>query len=125
MAEEERATGRRQAPSLRHRQISVSRSLRKEGPGMFWKMACQERQCRLGGANSMPMSGAPWSNSCVLYMAHRSELRTMINLIVIAISAIMLALLLVWWRWPALRAWIEAPKYSMLRQERRFDHQLK
>jgi len=49
----------------------------------------------------------------------------MINLIVIAISAIMLALLLVWWRWSAFRVWIEAPKYSMLRQERRFDHQLK
>jgi hypothetical protein len=45
----------------------------------------------------------------------------MINLIVIAISAIMFALLLVWWRWPAFRAWIEAPKYSMLCQERRFD----
>lgn len=48
----------------------------------------------------------------------------MINLIVIAISAIMLALLLVWWRWPSFRAWIEAPKYSMLRQERRFDDQM-
>jgi hypothetical protein len=45
----------------------------------------------------------------------------MINLIVIAISAIMFALLVVWWRWPAFRDWIEAPKYSMLRQERRFD----
>ena len=45
----------------------------------------------------------------------------MINLIVIVISAIMFALLLVWWRWPAFRAWIEAPKYYMLRQERRFD----
>ena len=45
----------------------------------------------------------------------------MINLIVIAISAIMLALLLVWWRWEAFRVWIEAPKYSMLRQERWFD----
>jgi len=45
----------------------------------------------------------------------------MINLIVISISAVMLVLLLVWWRWPAFRAWIEAPKYSMLRQERRFD----
>jgi hypothetical protein len=49
----------------------------------------------------------------------------MINLIVIVISAVMLALLLVWWRWPAFRVWIEAPKYSMLRQERRFDNQLK
>jgi hypothetical protein len=47
----------------------------------------------------------------------------MINLIVIAISAIMLALVLVWWRWPAFRIWIEAPKYSMLRQERRFNVQ--
>ncbi len=37
----------------------------------------------------------------------------MINLIVILISAIMLALLLGWWRWPAFRVWIEAPKYSM------------
>ena len=48
----------------------------------------------------------------------------MINLIVILISVIMLALLLVWWRWPAFRVWIEAPKYSMLRRERRFDDQL-
>jgi len=48
----------------------------------------------------------------------------MINLIVIVISAIMFALLLLWWRWPALRVWIEAPKYSMLRQERRFHEQL-
>ena len=47
----------------------------------------------------------------------------MINLIVIAISATMFALLLVWWHWPAFRVWIEAPKYSMLRQERRFDDQ--
>ena len=45
----------------------------------------------------------------------------MIDLIVMAISAIMFALLVVWWRWPAFRDWIEAPKYSMLRQERRFD----
>ena len=45
----------------------------------------------------------------------------MINLIVILISALMLALVLVWWRWPVFRVWIEAPKYSMLRQERRFD----
>ncbi len=45
----------------------------------------------------------------------------MINLIVIVISAIMFALLLVWWCWPAFRSWIEAPKYFMLHQERRFD----
>ena len=45
----------------------------------------------------------------------------MINLIVIVISAIMFALLLVWWRRPVFRIWIEAPKYFMLRQERRFD----
>ena len=47
----------------------------------------------------------------------------MINLIVILTSAIMFALLLVWWRWPVFRVWIEAPKYSMLRQERRFEDQ--
>jgi hypothetical protein len=46
----------------------------------------------------------------------------MINLIVIVISAIMFALLLVWWRWPAFRTWIEAPKYFMLSQDRRFDN---
>jgi len=45
----------------------------------------------------------------------------MINLIVIAISTVMFALVLVWWRWSAFRASIEAPKYFMLRQERRFD----
>ena len=45
----------------------------------------------------------------------------MINLIVIVISAIVFALILVWWRWPAFRVSMEAPKYSMLRQERRFD----
>ena len=45
----------------------------------------------------------------------------MINLIVVLTSAIMLVLLLVWWRWPVFRLWIEAPKYSMLRQEHRYD----
>ena len=45
----------------------------------------------------------------------------MIDLIVIAITALMLALALVWWRWADYRLWIEAPKYFMLRQERRFD----
>jgi hypothetical protein len=45
----------------------------------------------------------------------------MINLTVIVISAVMFALVLVWWRWPAFRAWIEAPKYFMLRQECRFE----
>jgi hypothetical protein len=48
----------------------------------------------------------------------------MINLIVILVSVLMLALLLVWWRWPAFRTWIESPKYSMLQQECRFDDQL-
>jgi len=49
----------------------------------------------------------------------------MINFIVIAVSTIMFVLLLVWWRWPAFRVWIEAPKYTMLQQERRFDDQAK
>jgi hypothetical protein len=44
-----------------------------------------------------------------------------INLIMVVISAIVVALLLLWWLWPDFRAWIEAPKYFMLRQERRFD----
>jgi hypothetical protein len=45
----------------------------------------------------------------------------MINLIVIVISVIVFALFLVWWLWPAFRVCVEAPKYSMLWQERRFD----
>jgi hypothetical protein len=49
----------------------------------------------------------------------------MINLIVIVISAIVFGLLLLWWLSPAFRAWIEAPKYSMLRRERRFNNQFK
>jgi hypothetical protein len=61
---------RQQVPSLHHQQISSLRSLHKKGPGMFWKMACQERQCRLGGANSAQIRGEPWSNSCALYIAH-------------------------------------------------------
>ena len=40
----------------------------------------------------------------------------------IAISAIVLALLLLWLLWPEFRAWIEAPKYFMLRQVHRFNH---
>ena len=47
----------------------------------------------------------------------------MINLIVLVITASMLSLVLIWWRWPALRVQSEAPKYSMLQQERRFDDQ--
>jgi len=49
----------------------------------------------------------------------------MINLVVMAISASLLAVLLAWWRWPAFRGGIEAPKRFMLRQERRFDDRLK
>lgn len=49
----------------------------------------------------------------------------MINLVVIAISVMLLAVLLVWWRRPAFRSWIEAPKCFMLHQERRFDDQLR
>jgi hypothetical protein len=49
----------------------------------------------------------------------------MINLVVIAISASLFAVLLIWWRWPAFRSGLEAPNAFMLRQERRFDDQLK
>lgn len=45
----------------------------------------------------------------------------MINLVVIAISVFMIALTVVWLRWPAFRAGLEAPKYHMLQQEQRFD----
>jgi len=49
----------------------------------------------------------------------------MINLIVIVISALLVALLLLWWRWPAFRMRMEAPKFFMLGQEQRLDEQLK
>jgi hypothetical protein len=45
----------------------------------------------------------------------------MINFVVIAISAVMLAFVLAWWRWPAFRLRTESPKYLMVSQERRFD----
>lgn len=45
----------------------------------------------------------------------------MINFVVIIISALMVAFFLVWWRWPAFRLRTEAPKYSFLQQERRFE----
>jgi len=48
----------------------------------------------------------------------------MINLVVIAISAMLLGVILVWWKCPALRSGAEAPKCSMLSQERRFDDHL-
>jgi hypothetical protein len=45
----------------------------------------------------------------------------MINLMVMAISILLLAVVLVWARRPSFRARIEAPKWLMLGQERRFD----
>lgn len=45
----------------------------------------------------------------------------MINLVVIVISAVMLAFILLWLRLPAFRLRTEAPKYFVLGQERRFD----
>jgi hypothetical protein len=45
----------------------------------------------------------------------------MIDLVVIAISVVIVALFVFWWRWPTLRPSLEAPKYFVLRQERRFD----
>lgn len=44
----------------------------------------------------------------------------MINWVVIVISVLVVAFLLVWWRWPTFRLRTEIPKYSMLQQERRF-----
>jgi hypothetical protein len=43
--------------------------------------------------------------------------------IVIAMTAILLILIGVWCFSPALRRWMEEPKYRMLRQEERFDAQ--
>src|SRR5712675_3124294 len=61
-ATEERATGLQRVPLLHHQRIFTLRGLQKKEPGIFWKMACQERQCRHGRANSAQISGAPWSN---------------------------------------------------------------
>jgi hypothetical protein len=41
--------------------------------------------------------------------------------IVIAMAAILIILIGVWFFSPALRRWMEEPKYRMLRQEDRFD----
>jgi hypothetical protein len=43
--------------------------------------------------------------------------------IVIAMAAILLILIGVWFFSPSLRRWMEEPKYRMLRQEERFDAQ--
>ena len=43
--------------------------------------------------------------------------------IVIAMTAILLILIGVWFFSPDLRRWMEEPKYRMLRQEERFDAQ--
>lgn len=45
----------------------------------------------------------------------------MINFVVVVISAVMLAFVFAWWRWPAFRVRTETPKYLMLSQERRFE----
>src|SRR5258708_39900531 len=72
-ATQERAMDRQRAPSLHHQQTFSLRSLHKNGLGMFWKMECQERRCPRGERNSAQISGAPWSTSCVLYIAHRRK----------------------------------------------------
>jgi hypothetical protein len=43
-----------------------------------------------------------------------------INLIVGAVTLLMAGFALVWVLFPDLRAWMEAPKYRFLEQERRF-----
>jgi hypothetical protein len=43
--------------------------------------------------------------------------------IVIVMAAILVILIGVWFFRPAVRRWMEEPKYRMLRQERRFDAQ--
>jgi len=68
---QERATGRQRGRSLQRRQAFTLRNLRKNGPGTLWKMACRERRCHRGGANSTRRNGVPWSNLCALYMVRR------------------------------------------------------
>jgi hypothetical protein len=45
----------------------------------------------------------------------------MFNALVLAMSSLVGIFILAWWRRPALRQWIEEPKYRFLEQERRFD----
>ena len=45
------------------------------------------------------------------------------SMLVIAMTAIVLSLIGAWFFSPALRRWMEEPKYRMLRQEGRFDAQ--
>jgi len=45
------------------------------------------------------------------------------SVLVIAMTAIVLSLIGAWFFSPALRRWMEEPKYRMLRQEERFDAQ--
>ena len=44
----------------------------------------------------------------------------MFAIIVIALTAVVLVFVVVWLLRPGFRRWIEAPKYRMLEQERRF-----
>ena len=44
----------------------------------------------------------------------------MVDVVVVGISAVALAFILVWWRRPELRGWMEAPKHRMLLQENRY-----
>jgi hypothetical protein len=43
-----------------------------------------------------------------------------INLIVLAVTVLMVAFLAVWIFFPRLRAWMEVPKYRFLQQQRSF-----
>lgn len=43
-----------------------------------------------------------------------------INLIVLAVTLLMVTFLTVWIFFPRLRAWMEAPKHRFLREQRRF-----
>jgi hypothetical protein len=45
------------------------------------------------------------------------------SMLVIALTAIVLSLIGAWFVSPALRRWMEEPKYRMLRQEDRFEAQ--
>ncbi len=69
----------------------------------------------------MTRIGALSSPTCDRFQPHHYKENEMFAGIVIASTGIVLALSVVWLRNPAFRRWVEAPKYQILTQEKRFD----
>ncbi|MHB8736450.1 MAG: hypothetical protein ACYC6M_14200 [Terriglobales bacterium] len=45
----------------------------------------------------------------------------MINFIIVAVTILVGALILIWWLYPLVRPWMEAPKHRFLAQEARIE----